>query len=87
MINNTMPDIVIKLPFIGNEIIEETNVTCYFIQMIDVLVLKCFDIKFMDKVNNKILEDLNYEYVYLFHGKPFDIEKEKDRLKVNSRFL
>lgn len=80
-INSILPDYYIHLPLKENESFEEKDVTCFFSTFAAPFQLRCVDVKYFESINNKILSEQELgEIVYVFKGKPFDIENEKKRL-------
>ncbi|ANO48013.1 hypothetical protein B0A78_06720 [Flavobacterium columnare NBRC 100251 = ATCC 23463] len=86
-INSITPDFLITLPFDEKDVINETNVTCYFVVRIGLYKHKCLGVEFFDKIDTKILEGKTFKdyfvnYIYIFRGNPFNIIKEKEFFKV-----
>lgn len=86
-ISGITPDWFIELPFKEKETFEEHDVTCVFSidEFLKPRVLKFVDIEYYTHVNNTILENARFNgkvprYVYVFKGKPFNIEETRNRL-------
>ena len=86
-INSIIPNYFITLPFLENETIKESNVTCVFSIMSTTFppIYKCVGIDYFDKVDNDTLLNTSYgkylpSAVYVFKGLPFDIDEERLRL-------
>lgn len=84
-INNIKPDYLVSLPFVKDEQINETNVTCFFCVETLPMKLKCIGIEFFDIVDNKLLETIKFSeiyptHIYIFKNATFDLDKERERL-------
>ncbi|MDZ4151375.1 hypothetical protein, partial [Methylicorpusculum sp.] len=70
-INSIKPFMLIKLPFLEDEVINEEEVTCFFSIMYEPLKLKCIGIEYFPSIDNKILLNTKFgehipNYVYVF---------------------
>jgi len=86
-INSIAPDYYIELPFRPEEKIEEKDVTCVFSIITEPLKLRCVGIDYFDMIDNDVLLDKRYgeylpSHIYVFKGRPFDIEAERNRLII-----
>lgn len=86
-IESVLPDIIIKLPLGDLEKFLEKNVTCIFYSYpyLNPGILHFLDIDFYEEINNEILNNVSFNtnypnYVYIFKGKPFDIDFIRKKL-------
>jgi|SRR5690554_3910154 len=90
-IDNVKPDWLIELPFKEGEVFSANDVTCIFSidEYLKPKTLKPVGVEYYEQVDHVILENERFgsyipRYVYVFKGKPFNIEETKERL-LNSK--
>lgn len=87
-INDIKPDYFISLPFVKEEQINETDVTCFFCVETLPMKLKCVGIEFFDTIDNELLETVQFgrfypTHIYVFKDVIFDLDKERERLIID----